>query len=76
MTIGILATEAITMIFWFAGFIALANLLNDFEGGCGKWGPCSAAIAGDVFAAFEWFVAISRTLKLEVFVKGFSADGK
>ena|SRR6187402_2324753 len=54
---GILAAEAVTMLFWFAGFIALAVLLTDV--GCSArsgryWGPCRAAIAGDVFAAFEW----------------------
>jgi hypothetical protein len=42
------------MIFWFAGFIALAVLLTAV--GCtGAYGGyCGAAIAGDVFAAFEW----------------------
>lgn len=50
---GILAAEAVTMLFWFAGFIAVASLLGDI--GCGShWGPCRASIAGDVFAAFEW----------------------
>ena len=55
---GILAAEVLTMLFWFAGFIALAVLLTDVgcsAGGAGHWwGPCRAAIAGDVFAAFEW----------------------
>jgi len=49
---GILAAEAVTMIFWFAGFIALAVLLTDI--GCRRGNVCGAAIAGDVFAAFEW----------------------
>jgi len=41
------------MLFWFAGFIALAVLLTDI--GCGtRRGVCAAATAGDVFAAFEW----------------------
>lgn len=52
---GILAAEAITMLFWFAGFIALAVLLTDI--GCGdSWGVCRAAEAAVVFAAFEWYV--------------------
>ncbi len=54
---AILAVEAVTMIFWFAGFIALACMLNDdwCDVRTGRWGrPCQAAIAGDVFAALEW----------------------
>ncbi|TVY85597.1 hypothetical protein LAWI1_G008674, partial [Lachnellula willkommii] len=52
---GILAAEAVTMIFWFAGFIALAVLLGDL--GCGShWGVCRAAEAAVVFGAFEWWV--------------------
>jgi hypothetical protein len=54
---GILAAEAITMIFWFAGFIALAVLLTDI--GCGRyWGVCRASEAATVFAAFEWYVIV------------------
>ena len=50
---AVAAVEAVTMIFWFAGFIALAANLG--------WCPtgahltlCSAADAGTAFAAFEW----------------------
>lgn len=63
---GILAAEVVTMIFWFSGFIALAVLLTDV--GCSArnagshWGPCRAAIAGDVFAAFEWILFCATTL--------------
>jgi hypothetical protein len=51
------------MLFWFAGFIALAVLLTN--SGCSAhsgqyWGPCRAAIAGDVFAAFEWYVIVAE----------------
>ncbi|PMD15512.1 hypothetical protein NA56DRAFT_634713 [Hyaloscypha hepaticicola] len=63
---GILAAEVLTMLFWFAGFIALAVLLTDVgcsAGGAGHWwGPCRAAIAGDVFAAFEWLLFSATTL--------------
>ncbi|PMD64608.1 uncharacterized protein K444DRAFT_520626 [Hyaloscypha bicolor E] len=63
---GILVAEVLTMLFWFAGFIALAVLLTDV--GCNgrrgqeEWGPCRAAIAGDVFAAFEWLLFCATTL--------------
>lgn len=50
---GILAAEALTMLFWFAGFIALAIFLSDRV--C--FGTvCSVAKAGTAFAAFEWYV--------------------
>ena len=48
---AILAAEAITMIFWFAGFLALAVFLGNRV--C--FGHvCSAAKAAAVFGAFEW----------------------
>ncbi|TVY46843.1 hypothetical protein LOCC1_G003715 [Lachnellula occidentalis] len=52
---GILAAEAVTMIFWFAGFVALAALLGDL--GCARyWSVCRAAEAAVVFGAFEWLL--------------------
>jgi len=58
---GILAADALTMIFWFAGFIAMAVLLTDV--GCGRyWGVCRAAEAATVFAAFEWLLFAATTL--------------
>ncbi|KAG9240934.1 membrane-associating domain-containing protein [Calycina marina] len=58
---GILAAEVLTMLFWFAGFIALAVLLTDV--GCNsRWGVCSASVAGVVFAAFEWLLFSATTI--------------
>jgi len=58
---GILAVEAVTMIFWFAGWIAVASLMGDL--GCGShWGPCRAAIAAAVFGAFEWLLFLATTI--------------
>ena len=51
---GILAAEFITMLFWFAGFVALAVLLTAVGCTGAFGGVCSASIAADVFAAFEW----------------------
>jgi hypothetical protein len=48
---GILAAESVTMIFWFAGFIALAAFLGNRV--C-FGNVCNAAKAGVAFAAFEW----------------------
>lgn len=42
------------MLFWFAGFIALAVLLGDLR--CGNvGGVCRASQAATVFGAFEWY---------------------
>ncbi|EHA28612.1 hypothetical protein CBS63078_8702 [Aspergillus niger] len=46
------AVEVITMIFWFAGFIALAVFLPPAEA-C-HWSRCSALQAATVFGALEW----------------------
>jgi hypothetical protein len=49
---GILAAEAVTMLFWFAGFIALAVFLSNLLFCRGN--VCRAAQAAAVFGAFEW----------------------
>lgn len=48
---AILAVEALTTLFWFAGFIALAVFLGDRV--C-HGHVCAAAKAATVFAAFTW----------------------
>ena len=62
---AILALDALTMLFWFAGFIALAVLYHDivnvanfeFFAGCGALGDyCGVSEAAVVFGAFEWYV--------------------
>ena len=49
---AILAVEAVTMIFWFAGFVALAAFLGDVR--CRRGSVCRTAQAATVFGAFEW----------------------
>jgi hypothetical protein len=52
---AILGVESLTMLFWFASFIALAVFLSDRV--C--FGHvCSAAKAACVFGAFEWYVRV------------------
>ncbi|ERF70337.1 hypothetical protein EPUS_07602 [Endocarpon pusillum Z07020] len=57
---AILAIEAVTMVFWFAGFIAhavfVANLLF-----C-RGNVCRCAQAATVFAAFEWVLFTATTI--------------
>lgn len=53
---AILAVEALTMLFWFAGFVALAVFLGDRV--C-FGSVCSCAKAATVFAAFEWYDIMS-----------------
>jgi hypothetical protein len=56
---GILAAEVLTMIFWFAGFIAEAVLLTDT--GCHRGSVCRTMQAATVFAAFEWYIAEGKS---------------
>jgi len=53
---AILGVEFVTMIFWFAGWVALAVLLGDI--GCGSWTACQVAEAATVFGAFEWLLFV------------------
>lgn len=46
------AVEVVTMIFWFAGFIALGAELPP-AAGC-VWSACRALQAVTVFGSFEW----------------------
>ncbi|TKA80805.1 hypothetical protein B0A55_01605 [Friedmanniomyces simplex] len=55
---AILGMETLTMLFWFAGFVALSVFLSDRV--C--FGHvCSAAKAAAVFAAFEWLLFAGTT---------------
>lgn len=49
---AILTAEALTMVFWFAGFIALAVFMT---GRVCYGSVCSTAKAAIVFAAFSWY---------------------
>lgn len=49
---AVLAIEILTMIFWFAGFIALGAVLPPARFCHGS--PCDSLQAATVFAAFEW----------------------
>ncbi|KAL8679979.1 MAG: hypothetical protein Q9186_003795 [Xanthomendoza sp. 1 TL-2023] len=48
------AMDAVTMLFWFAGFIALAVWYNDLPFCYGK--VCNVIVASIVFGAFEWIL--------------------
>lgn len=49
-----LAMDAITALFWFAGFIALAAWYGDHDYCLGSF--CGVVVATCVFGAFEWYV--------------------
>lgn len=60
---AILALDALTMLFWFAAFIALAVYRNDLDGfiDCPfKW--CKVLTAATVFGAFEWLLFTVTTV--------------
>lgn len=53
--IVVLALNAVTMLFWFAAFIALAVWKSNHFSGC-HVRFCDTIVAGIVFGAFEWWV--------------------
>lgn len=55
---AILGVEVLTMLFWFAGFIALAVYITATIFDYCTGGFCSGLKAACVFAAFEWYVII------------------
>ncbi|KAF2840285.1 hypothetical protein M501DRAFT_1002605 [Patellaria atrata CBS 101060] len=57
---AILGVEVVTMIFWFAGFIALAAFLGNGRECRGS--VCNSARAGVAFAAFEWLLFTATTV--------------
>lgn len=59
---GILCAEAVTMIFWFAGFLAGAVFLSRLLFCTGS--VCGAARAAVVFGAFEWSDAFKTPTRL------------
>ncbi|KAF2674464.1 hypothetical protein BT63DRAFT_10771 [Microthyrium microscopicum] len=56
---AILGVEAVTCIFWFAGWIALAVLLGDI--GVRYWTPAQVAAAATAFGAIEWLLFTATT---------------
>lgn len=50
--IAVLALDALTLLFWFAAFIALAVWKSNLGICYGR--VCNTIIAGIVFGAFEW----------------------
>lgn len=52
---ALVAVDAVTMIFWFAGFIALAVDLGDVSEFCSDWSPCQGLQAAAAFGAFNWY---------------------
>lgn len=54
---AICAVEAVTMIFWFAAWVAVAALWGDI--GCGsRGGVCGAGTAAIVFGAIIWYIEL------------------
>ncbi|MCJ1307255.1 hypothetical protein MMC25_000901 [Agyrium rufum] len=56
---AILALETLTMLFWFAGFVALAVFVSSLSICSGN--VCRSAQAAIVFAAFEWLLFVAST---------------
>ncbi|PGH18834.1 hypothetical protein AJ79_00247 [Helicocarpus griseus UAMH5409] len=58
---GLIAAEAITLIFWFAGFIAVAAWLPP-AAFCKHFSVCKSLQAATVFGAFEWLLFVATTV--------------
>ncbi|KAI9699311.1 MAG: hypothetical protein M1836_002921 [Candelina mexicana] len=59
---AVLGVEVLTMLFWFAGFIALAVYISDTIFDYCTGGFCSGLKAACVFAAFEWLLFTATTI--------------
>ena len=59
-TYAMLGVEALTMLFWFAGFIAMAVYVGRITICIGN--VCRALRAVVVFAAFEWLLWLATTI--------------
>jgi len=58
---AVAAVEAVTMIFWFAAWVAVATLWGDWH--CGsRGGVCGAGTAAIVFSAFIWLTFVITTI--------------
>ncbi|KAH0292390.1 hypothetical protein M436DRAFT_69991 [Aureobasidium namibiae CBS 147.97] len=71
----ICGVESLTMLFWFAGFIAAAVFLGHLSGCAGR--ACSSAKAATVFAAFEWvlFAVTTALAVMGVLGRGRATKG-
>lgn len=57
----IVAIEGVTMIFWFAGFIALAVAVSPSYFESCHLSPCNSLRAATVLGALEWYVLAPDT---------------
>lgn len=56
------------MIFWFAGWIAMAAFWGDIR--CGsKGGPCGAGTAAIVFGVVEWLTFLATTVMAALYIR-------
>lgn len=63
---GILAAEAVTMLFWLAGFLAEAVFMSHL-GFC-RGSVCVSARAGVAFSAMSWVLFVSTTVMAMIYV--------
>jgi len=63
---AILGVEALTAIFWFAGWVAFATLLGSIGGR--RWTVKQVGDAADVFAAIEWLLFSATAIMASIHV--------
>lgn len=65
---AICGVEALTMIFWFAAWVAVAALWGDVH--CGSnGGPCGAGTAAIVFGAILWLTFLGTTIMAALHIR-------
>jgi hypothetical protein len=64
---AILAAEAVTMVFWMAGFLAEAVFMSHL-GFC-RGSVCVSARAGVAFSAMSWVLFVSTTVMAVIYVR-------
>ncbi|KAF2866382.1 membrane-associating domain-containing protein [Massariosphaeria phaeospora] len=70
---AIAGVEALTMIFWFAAWVAVASLWGDFScTGHSAW--CSSGTAAIVFAAFTWATFVATTIIAALHIRRTSSN--
>ncbi|KAJ4301698.1 hypothetical protein N0V90_003791 [Kalmusia sp. IMI 367209] len=67
---AIIGVEAVTMIFWFAAWVAVASYWGDVYRGSAKHGPVySTGVAAIVFSAFIWLAFVATTVVAALHVR-------
>ncbi|KAF2451294.1 hypothetical protein P171DRAFT_3494 [Karstenula rhodostoma CBS 690.94] len=71
---AIIGVEAVTMIFWFAAWVAVASWWGNVWHGAGRHPVWSSGVAAIVFSAFIWLAFVVTTVVAALHVRGTSRN--